>query len=145
MIPVWSICDLLIGFGQDALFSWGTGYIEAGGGLGDLPSLPGWSSRKGHTMRRGRGFGVSSPGRGLEACNMDAFEERQGGMWLACHGKPGGQMGEAGAGWGPKRVGGVASRRKWHLRAVFGQVEGGPSSSKGQVTQPFKAGASTCY
>lgn len=43
------------------------------------------------------------------------FEDRQGGTWLEFHGGPEGQVGETEAAWGPSRVGGVASRRKWHL------------------------------
>ena len=45
MISVWGIFDL-IDLGQDTLFAWGTGYIEVGRGMGDIPALPG-SSRWG--------------------------------------------------------------------------------------------------
>ena len=31
--------DLLFGLGEDTLFAWGTGYIEAGWGIGDILSM----------------------------------------------------------------------------------------------------------
>ena len=37
----WGIFDLLIGFRQDTLFAWGTGYIKAGRGMGNVSSLAG--------------------------------------------------------------------------------------------------------
>ena len=33
--------DLLIDLGQDTLFAWGTGYIKAGRGMGNVSSLTG--------------------------------------------------------------------------------------------------------
>ena len=76
------------------------------------------------------------------------FEDRQGGMWLEFHGGPEGQVGETEAAWGPSRVGGVASRRKWHLRGSLAfrqcldewRVGCRPSISKGETNQGSEAG-----
>ena len=74
------IFDLLISLGQDTLFAWGTGYMEAGRGMGNIPSLVGSEQPRLLKVEEGtlqwalaRDFGLHLLEGGLEAYNTWAI------------------------------------------------------------------------